>query len=211
MYYLKYKKWKINNSIAQYLTTLLFVSFILSYYHTQGEYLLYYSKLSFGEIVLMSLSITIMPFIILILFLLISKSNAISKFKSNSYVEKYTTTNNNELDNQILIKSNLKNEESLKIEINSLLYIKSDNNYCYFVFINNQSKVESKMIRITLKQTEHQLEKYLIFLRCHNSYIVNKNKVLKLVGNSSNRKIQIQNSDIFIPISRKIDKTIFDF
>jgi len=73
--------------------------------------------------------------------------------------------------------------DMLKLNLQDLLYIKSEDNYCKLYFKENK-QIQNKLLRISLKNIEEQLRNYPEILRCHRSYIVNKNHILKISGNA---------------------------
>ncbi|MEN8116234.1 MAG: LytTR family DNA-binding domain-containing protein, partial [Bacteroidota bacterium] len=60
-----------------------------------------------------------------------------------------------------------------------IILVKSANNYVEVVY-KTDDKVTKKLIRNTLKSTEELLSKYPQMIRCHRSYIVNKNYIQKV-------------------------------
>ncbi len=65
-----------------------------------------------------------------------------------------------------------------------IIIIKSANNYVEVIY-KQDDKVQKKLIRNTLKNTEKFLSKHKAMVRCHRSCIVNKNYIQK-VGKGSN-------------------------
>lgn len=96
-----------------------------------------------------------------------------------------------------------------KIELKRLSYIKSDGNYCSF-FYENDNSMSKKLIRITLKEIEEQITAKDNFIRCHKSYIVNVQKIKKIVGNARQYNVYLEDSDILIPVSRVLSKPLFE-
>jgi len=60
-----------------------------------------------------------------------------------------------------------------------IIFIKSANNYIEVVY-KSDDKVSKRLIRSTLKSTEDLLSKYPQMIRCHRSFIVNKNCIQKV-------------------------------
>jgi DNA-binding LytR/AlgR family response regulator len=67
----------------------------------------------------------------------------------------------------------------LQLPLQQIILIKSANNYIEVIY-NQENKTRKKLIRNTLKNTEKQFAKYPSMLRCHRSYIVNKNYIQKV-------------------------------
>lgn len=106
---------------------------------------------------------------------------------------------------KLLLRSEYKND-SLSLSMDNLLYIKSADNYIDVYYLNNK-QVTHKLIRNTLSSLEEEaLHPDLV--RCHRSYIVNKQKIRNIEGNSSGYNIIINGYSESIPLSKKYKKTI---
>ena len=99
-----------------------------------------------------------------------------------------------------LIPSNNKNE-SLSLYKQQLLCIKAEGNYAN-VFYLDAEQVKSKLIRNTLTNIISRIEDEDI-KRCQISYIINFDKVKRAYGNAKNIKLQIEELDFDIAVSRK--------
>ena len=82
-----------------------------------------------------------------------------------------------------------------------LLFIVSDQNYVFIHYTRN-GKNARKHCRITLKEVVLLLEKHTRIVRCHKSYIVNTEKVVKSHGNSENFTLALTGCTEKIPVSR---------
>lgn len=215
--------WNIFRILLLYLFILFTVSFLIFQYHLFGKNLQFFKSLTYLNILLLVFLISLMPTIIIRLIIKLSESKPsninvntdvnldLSNFESKLNDEKNDTELASNIKQKggnegvVIIKSAIIKEKDIKLNCDAILYIKSDNNYCHIYYLNENNDVKNKMMRITLKQIESQLEGFNMFFRCHNSYVVNKNKVEQVIGNSTNRKIKILNTDYLIPISRKIE------
>ena len=88
-----------------------------------------------------------------------------------------------------------------QFEADELLFIASDQNY---VFINyyRDGKNARKHCRITLKEVELLLASHGRMVRCHRSFIINTEKVIKSYGNSENLTLALIGCTSKIPVSR---------
>ena len=93
------------------------------------------------------------------------------------------------------------NDGMFETDINNLLYIQSSDNYIDIWYKNNSS-VQHKLVRNTLVAVEQNIA-HPALIRCHRSFIINKNHVKSIIRNSGRYKIIIENSNIEIPLSRK--------
>lgn len=76
---------------------------------------------------------------------------------------------------EITFESENKNE-NLKLFIDQIMVIKSASNYIEVIYKENE-RVTKKLIRNTLKATELRLFAYKEIIRCHRSFIINKNYI----------------------------------
>lgn len=100
----------------------------------------------------------------------------------------------------------MKNNVYQKVNINEIVYIKSDDNYCHFFFDDETTF----LLRIKIGEAEELLQ-HRKFIRCHRQYIVNQMKIKSLdtqmstleVGNekipySRSKKQEIMSIGIFL-------------
>ena len=100
---------------------------------------------------------------------------------------------------KITLKGTNKSEH-LITDINSIIYIKADDNYV-IIHINDDEKEQKHMIRSTLKLIYEQLDNE-IFYKCHRSYIINIGLINELLGNKNSAKVSLLNAAKSVPISR---------
>ena len=143
---------------------------------------------------------------------------AIKAIKSKAFDYILKPVDQNELDevvkkiNNEFQKNNIKDHLEDKIQVTtdqniklidpfSILYCKSDGNYCHIYFKDNTSLFISKK----LKYMEEKLDG-LAFMRVHNSYIVNLNAIKEI-----NRKdtTLIMDDNSLVPISRSKKERLF--
>jgi hypothetical protein len=98
-----------------------------------------------------------------------------------------------------------------KLEVNSsdLIYITSTGNYIH-VFYQKQNELKSILLRNTLKQIEDQLKDNHFRIKCHRAFIVNKNKIIRVKGNSQGLRLVLDGTDEEIPVSRNLSKSLMD-
>lgn len=111
----------------------------------------------------------------------------------------------NELKQEIVAINNAgKNTE---IDLNTVVYIVSDNIYQEFVCYEN-GKTTKILVRNTLSTIENQLKNFPEFLRCHRSYIVNTQNIVSIDGNSRQQYFLLDIVNEKIPISRSLTSEI---
>jgi len=103
-----------------------------------------------------------------------------------------------------------KNRRVLSIGVQSLLYIKSADNYVDVWFME-KGKMKSRLIRSTIKRLERKNEGNNI-VRCHRSYMVNLLAVKGCSQASGKLKIYLDDrKNIVIPVSVKYASSVLEF
>lgn len=88
----------------------------------------------------------------------------------------------------------------LQIEKANVLYVRSEANYVEVFYLEN-NQIQKELVRNSLKSIELQLQDDLFF-RCHKSYLINLNHVIKAEGNARNLSVIVAASSMKIPVSR---------
>lgn len=107
---------------------------------------------------------------------------------------------------RISLVSNNQNEADIEMDIDDLLFVKSAANYLEVHSFNE--KHQRSLIRKTLKEVEAELSSHTQLYRCHKSYVVNLSQVEKLTGNSQGYRLQIKNTDLWVPVSRSLHEEV---
>ncbi len=76
--------------------------------------------------------------------------------------------------------------EFLELDLKKLVYIKSDGHYVGIYFLNHNNILESKLLRISLKEVEKKTQPFRQLQRCHRSHILNLH-YLKSITSYSNK------------------------
>ena len=92
-------------------------------------------------------------------------------------------------------------KDSLAIKVNSLLIIRSANNYIE-VFWKEKEAVKNQMVRCSMVYAEEILRDYKFVMKCHRSYIVNINYIDRFEGNLQGYKLYFENINFPIPVSK---------
>ncbi len=87
---------------------------------------------------------------------------------------------------------------------NDIIYIEAMGNYCYIYNTNGIKHTVSKNIGYFEKKLSPQ-----IFFRCHHSFVVNLNYVVKF-SNRDGDSVEMQNGS-FVEVSRRYKKQLLDF
>ncbi|MBW1296708.1 LytTR family DNA-binding domain-containing protein [Aquimarina litoralis] len=97
-------------------------------------------------------------------------------------------------------------KETFRINLNTLLFVKAEDNYTRLYFFQN-FRLEEKLIRATMKTVSSQLPEH--FSRIHKSYIINMHQPFKVFGNAKTRYVTQNHHDIEIPVSRSFNVSAF--
>lgn len=97
----------------------------------------------------------------------------------------------------IAIKTDIKNETFL-LPIEDFLFAKADGNYTE-IYTRDRKK---RIYRLNLSAFTKQLADYEQLLRCHRSYLVNGNKIVKATGNAQGLQLWLEKQES-VPVSRK--------
>jgi hypothetical protein len=102
-------------------------------------------------------------------------------------------------------------KNTLDITPEQLVYITSADNYIEIFYTNEEQVLQRFLMRQTMKEIENQLVAYPQFCRCHKMYIVNKDRITAVKGNSKGYQLILKNGNKPVPVSRqKNDKLMKD-
>jgi hypothetical protein len=88
----------------------------------------------------------------------------------------------------------------MKISLESILYIKSSDNYSE-VYFEEENTLKKKIFRISLTNLEKKIKSNFLF-RIHRSYIINFLNIQSVVGNANKCEVLLKNTKIKIPVAR---------
>lgn len=98
--------------------------------------------------------------------------------------------------------------ETLSFHLPHLLFVEADDNYSTVVW-RDEKGIQKKLLRANLKSMESQINNDFV-IRCHRSFIVNVHAISNIAGNTNGYKLQIQDTDISIPVSRPKGKEVIE-
>jgi len=104
-------------------------------------------------------------------------------------------------------------EESVKaspivMQLSQFVYAQSEGNYVAIYYLD-EGTLSRKLIRLSLKQLEIQLEKLSQIKRCHRSFLINIQHITSIDGNARSLTIQLEKVAKSIPVSRSFSKADF--
>jgi TolB-like protein len=107
-------------------------------------------------------------------------------------------------DRMLTIQSDTK--VSFEVNLRKLVFIEAQENYSRLVW-KEKDEIREKLLRVTLKHMEDQLENTGI-IRCHRSYMINLQFPFTIHGNSNGYRLKSKYFRDVIPISRSMGKEI---
>ncbi|NOX46764.1 MAG: LytTR family transcriptional regulator, partial [Chlorobi bacterium] len=114
----------------------------------------------------------------------------------NTYLEKKA----NPSPKIVHLKSDYEKDD-LSVDVNTLLYIRSANNYIE-VFWEENGKTLSQLIRCTLKYAEDAFVGFPYIFKCHRAFIVNINFVKKVEGKPQGYTLYVGADNHMVYVSR---------
>jgi LytTr DNA-binding domain len=115
--------------------------------------------------------------------------------------EQHTTVESS--DKEITLKGQ-NNNEVLTISIHQLMFIEAADNYVEIHYLQNQEK--KILFRSTLSLIHEQLSEFDFLIKCHRSFLVNRNFIITSNGNAQGLKLVLRHCDDVIPVSRSLSK-----
>jgi DNA-binding LytR/AlgR family response regulator len=87
-----------------------------------------------------------------------------------------------------------------KYPVNEILFFKVIGNYCYMYYCS-AGKPEQIDLKISLRKMAEILKPYPQFVKCHNKYIVNSDKIAKYNGPKRKMELQLIDCKTVLPVS----------
>ncbi len=126
----------------------------------------------------------------------------IKSLKANQQIAQSIKPKTSDVVNSMVDLPILKSKATFKIDTQSILYIEAMQNYVN-VFFSDGNQVKKEVIRNTLTAIEKAIPTPSI-IRCHRSYLVNKDKIRKVEGNAQGLQLYLTGNDAKpVPVSRK--------
>lgn len=201
------ENWTIGKNIVFYFLLVLSISFLNYFYNsiinsTENLEILYLK-----DFLIYTFSIAVFP-IVFCTYLLEFNSNLqrskTSKEIMDAKASKRKLIKENKLNNRVQIFGE-NNKDNITFNINDLVYITSEGNYSSF-YIKNKNGIEENILRITLTRIFNDLNAYTDIIRCHKSYIINKNFINSIIGNARGYYLKSNYIQGLIPVSRNFKK-----
>jgi hypothetical protein len=199
--YFKEENWTVGREILFLMSNVTLIAFFNVLY-SQIALSLESNSYNLLSMVEYTFILGIFPTIIIVF------SNYIYYLKQYSQPPQRTLTSEQTQSSELtLIAENEK--VTLQLSSLNLLYIESSDNYSMVVFRKDE-QIFKELIRSSLTRLEGQMQITSI-VRCHRSYIVNLDKVVKVSGNAQGFKLHLGETDFIVPVARKYSEIVHQF
>ena len=101
------------------------------------------------------------------------------------------------------------NKDKLEINLSDFSYLSSTGNYVQVYFLVN-NELRNVLLRNTLKHIEEQVRQSPSIIKCHRAFLVNKDKIIRVKGNSQGLRLILKDTMEEIPASRNYSKSLLD-
>ncbi|CAM1344300.1 LytR/AlgR family response regulator transcription factor [Tenacibaculum amylolyticum] len=98
-------------------------------------------------------------------------------------------------------------KDKLKIKVQDFFYANASENYITIVYVSNKT-LQKHLIRKTLKLLEEELKVNSQIVRCHRSYIVNRNNVQNI--KQIKGKVALEIGEASIPVSKQFHSSFLN-
>lgn len=204
------ENWKVKNEIVASIMILIIIGLANATYNAITSFQPFSLKL-FIQFQIYTFLVGIFPtifFIIMERYWQLKKNLKTAQQIRDKLSDSNLNSRNNETDESIVLTSE-NDKEQLNIEYKNLLFIKSVGNYIE-VYFKNDTKIESHILRSSLKRIEDLIKNNVYVYRSHRAYLVNLRNISNVNGNSQGYQLEFDDTDKYVPVSRKYLKSIRD-
>ncbi|MEM8898892.1 MAG: LytTR family DNA-binding domain-containing protein [Bacteroidota bacterium] len=198
------EEWTIRKEIFL-LGSALFLISVLNYLYNSIIGANYAPQHSLLEFVGITLSVGVFPILGLIFFLELYMRKRNEEAANKLSLPLSALTERNVSKQVVSIASDNLKEEAFSLSIESFLFASAEGNYCTLFFLENE-QLKRKLLRLNMKNLESQLQEYPFLIRCHRSYLINKEKVNQMKGNARSMVLKLEGYQGEIPVSRAFSK-----
>lgn len=93
-------------------------------------------------------------------------------------------------------------KEKVCVKASSILFIMSDSNYIKVFYLDEEGRIQSRMLRQTMTSIESQLKDYPHIVRCHRAFIVNLHHARSAKSTSSGLLLTLDATSEQVPVSK---------
>lgn len=197
-----FDKWTVKKNIVFILFQVLAIS-VLNWLYNSSFSKDITTKYSLFVFVFMTFAVGIFPTFILV-FLVEKKLSKKNQNIAKDYTQNIKPKKRTFINERVALVSK-NNNESFAIDVNNFICAKSEGNYVH-VYFKKDNGIIAKLIRNSISNIEEQLIIYKQIKRCHRSFLVNLDKVIKMTGNARSFNLHITDLNFTIPVSRQFPR-----
>lgn len=205
------KKWTVFLEMSTVLTTLFFCWLLIYVYlvlcfeinlpepfnidesHTIPENFFY-------KTLIYTLGTGVFVYIILHMYNIIKFNNEQNKIETNSYIG---AISKKKLNKEVLNLTGKNKGEHLTLNSDHFICVKSEGHYIKVYYLCDKAKrLNSSVLRNTMKSIDNQTIDFKNIYRCHNSYFLNLNFLTSIIGNSNKAHAYLKYYSSKVPISK---------
>ena len=195
------ENWTILKQIV-FICFIVLTIAVLNYFHTSINGADIAPQHDLITMIFMTFGVGIIPIII---FTFVSEKYETKRNKS--FAESIQLPVEKQKEDTLSITSQTNKDDVTTILRSAFLYAESDKNYCELHYLF-QGEVKKKLIRVSLKNLCEQWKDSSQCIRCHRSFIVNKEHIKEITGNARSVLISLNHVEKSIPVSRGFDKSL---
>jgi hypothetical protein len=158
---------------------------------------------SFPEFLGITVAVGIFPVMIMVFWMERNLSSR-NTLKANEY-SKLLPKRKKKTQQFLTIASESTKTTDLQIALQDFIFATSDNNYST-IFFEQDGELQRKLLRLSFKSLENQMREHSQIIRCHKSYIVNRERIQQIKGNARSLMLQVDLYEEMIPVSRSFPK-----
>lgn len=133
----------------------------------------------------------------------------LGSFGLYDYMSRYqkddkSTQSKADVADQVFLKADHTNDW-ISLQADMIYYIKNEDNYVSIHYRVSGSKFKSKLLRSSMTRIEQRLCSDL-FIRCHQSYIVNRHKIMEICSKEGRLLVKLRDIETDIPVARRRKK-----
>jgi hypothetical protein len=203
--------WKVKNEIVASTLVLVLIGLANAFYNGMIDIRSLTLK-TFLDFQLYTFGIGIFPtffFVIMEQYWKLKKNLKTAQQIRDKLSNRQVNPNNNNHTDKIILLTSDNEKEHLKLTYENLLFIRSVGNYIE-VYFKNGDKIDSHILRSSLKRIEDSIIDNNYVCRSHRAYLVNLKNISNVSGNSQGYQLEFDVTDKRVPVSRKYLKNIRD-
>lgn len=198
-------KWTIRKEVFFFISIIIFISILnFAYNSTVGASIA--PQPSFLSFTYMTASVGILPILLMIYITEKVARNRNEKI-ALSFPSSHSWSSGKSKKLISIHSENLK-EEDLSIHISDFVCAEASNNYSLITYAE-KGESQTILMRLKLKSLENQLLDDPSILRCHKSFLINKNRIIEMNGNARSLMLKLHGGLKDIPVSRSINRSMF--